>query len=44
MDVEDIIEIFKETKTNPVHFPGEENPMLIQRKISYRNYSKLQNK
>lgn len=44
MDVEDIIEIFKETKTNPVHFPGEENPMIIPRRISYRNYSKLQNK
>ncbi len=41
LDIEDILEIYKKTKTNPVHFPGEENTMTIPRFISYRNYNKL---
>ncbi|MEG0685450.1 MAG: PTS sugar transporter subunit IIB [Coprobacillus sp.] len=34
-DALDIIKIFKETKVNPVSFPGEENVLRIQRQCAY---------
>lgn len=35
-DALDIVEGFKETKTNPFHFPNEDNVMRIKRICSYR--------
>ena len=37
LDVIDIIDLYNKTKTNPVHFPGEENTMMITRSVAYRN-------
>lgn len=37
-DAKDIIEIYATTKTNPVHFEGEENALRITRGIAHRNY------
>ena len=37
MDVIDVIDIFKVTKQNPVHFPGEENLLRIQRNVAFRH-------
>lgn len=37
LDVTDIIDIYNKNKINPVHFPGEENTMLISRNVAYRN-------
>lgn len=34
-DAQDIVAIFNETKTNPVHFPGEDNVLRIRRMGSY---------
>lgn len=39
-DAKDIIEIYQETKQNPVHFPGEENLLRITRGKAYRNKNK----
>lgn len=36
-DVVDLLEIFKENPVNPVHFPGEENPMHIKRSVAYKH-------
>jgi hypothetical protein len=38
--VTDIIDIYNKNNINPVHFPGEENTMLITRNVAYRNQSK----
>jgi len=40
MDAEDVIELYKQTKTNPVHFPGEESTLRISRNVAYRKYNK----
>ena len=40
IDIKDVIEMYKQTKTNPIRFPGEDNLMTIPRNISYRNYYK----
>jgi PTS system cellobiose-specific IIB component len=37
LDVIDIIDLYNKTKVNPVHFPGEENTMMITRHVAYRN-------
>jgi cellobiose-specific phosphotransferase system component IIB len=37
LDVVDAIEIYNKTKTNPVQFPGEDNPLKITRHVAYRN-------
>ncbi|WP_160690870.1 PTS sugar transporter subunit IIB [Clostridium sp. C2-6-12] len=37
LDVTDIINLYNKNKVNPVHFPGEENTMLITRNVAYRN-------
>jgi len=37
LDVVDIINLYNKTKINPVHFPGEENTMIITRSVAYRN-------
>jgi cellobiose-specific phosphotransferase system component IIB len=37
LDVTDIIDIYNKSSINPVHFPGEENTMLITRNVAYRN-------
>lgn len=34
-DAKDIIEMFKENPQNPVHFPGEDNVMVIRRDKAY---------
>ena len=34
-DAKDILEIFKESPQNPVHFPGEDNVMVIRRDKAY---------
>lgn len=36
-DAVDIIKGFEETKMNPFHFPGEDQPLKIRRKVAYRN-------
>lgn len=36
LDVTDIIDIYNKSKINPVHFPGEENTMMITRHVAYR--------
>lgn len=40
LDVIDIIDLYNKNKTNPVHFPGEENTMMITRSVAYRNSKK----
>ncbi len=35
-DVQDVIQIYKETGMNPVHFPNEPNPLVLKRHLSYR--------
>ncbi len=35
-DALDAVQIFKETGMNPVHFPGENNPLTVKRYLSYR--------
>lgn len=35
-DVLDIIEIFNQTRKNPVHFPNEDNVLKIKRNKSYK--------
>lgn len=35
-DVLDILEMYKHTPKNPVHFPGEENIMRVTRSVAYR--------
>lgn len=40
LDVTDIIDIYNKNNINPVHFPGEENTMLITRNVAYRNQSR----
>ncbi|WP_270566182.1 PTS sugar transporter subunit IIB [Clostridium beijerinckii] len=37
MDVVDAINLYNETKINPVYFPGEENTMMVTRHVAYRN-------
>lgn len=37
LDVIDAIDLYNKTKINPVHFPGEENTMMITRNVAYRN-------
>lgn len=37
MDVNDVIKIFKVTHQNPIHFPGEENLLRIQRNVAFRH-------
>jgi len=37
LDVIDAIDLYNETKINPVYFPGEENTMMITRSVAYRN-------
>lgn len=34
-DAKDLLEIFKENPQNPVHFPGEDNVMVIKRSKAY---------
>ena len=34
-DAKDLLEIFKENPQNPVHFPGEDNVMVIKRDKAY---------
>ena len=36
-DAKDVYEQFQQTKMNPFHFPGEENPLRIKRCEAYRN-------
>ncbi|MEG0367840.1 MAG: PTS sugar transporter subunit IIB [Coprobacillus sp.] len=36
-DVEDVIEIYKQTHQNPVSFPGEDNLLRITRSVAYRH-------
>lgn len=36
-DAQDVIEMYQETHMNPIHFPGEENPLRIRRWQAYRN-------
>lgn len=40
LDAKDVIAIYQETKMNPVHFPGEEKLLRIQRGVAYRNINK----
>lgn len=40
LDVTDIIDIYNKDKINPVHFPGEENTMLITRNVAYRKHQR----
>ena len=40
LDAIDVIEIYHQTKMNPVHFPGEENLLRIQRGKAYRKTKK----
>ena len=35
-DAQDVIDLYKKTKTNLVFFPGEEETLTNQRKVSYR--------
>lgn len=37
LDVIDIIDLYNETKINPVYFPNEENTMIVTRYVAYRN-------
>lgn len=37
LDVIDIMDLYNKTKVNPVHFPGEENTMMVARHVAYRN-------
>ncbi|MFL0167838.1 PTS sugar transporter subunit IIB [Candidatus Clostridium helianthi] len=37
IDVVDAINLYNETKINPVYFPGEENTMMVTRHVAYRN-------
>ncbi|WP_026887632.1 PTS sugar transporter subunit IIB [Clostridium beijerinckii] len=36
LDVVDAINLYNETKINPVYFPGEENTMMVTRYLAYR--------
>ncbi|MCP8969954.1 PTS sugar transporter subunit IIB [Ectobacillus ponti] len=38
LDAVDVIELYKQTKMKPVHFPGEENTMRLTRHVAYRNF------
>lgn len=40
IDAQDVIDIYKKTKMNPVHFPGEEKLLRIQRGTAYRKTNK----
>lgn len=40
-DAKDLLEIFKENPQNPVHFPGEDNVMLIKRNKAYAFTKKI---
>ena len=35
-DAVDIIELYKKNPVNPIQFPGEDNPVMIQRSFSHR--------
>ena len=35
-DAKDVVQIYKETGMNPVHFPNEPNPLVLKRYLSYR--------
>lgn len=37
LDVMDIINLYDKTNVNPVHFPGEENTMSVNRHVAYRH-------
>ncbi len=37
LDVVDAINLYNETKINPVYFPGEENTMMVTRHLAYTN-------
>ena len=39
-DAKDIIQGYKETKMNPFHFPGEDQPLKIRRSCAYRHLQK----
>ena len=39
-DALDLIELFKESPQNPVHFPGEENPLKVFRTEPHRRVKK----
>ena len=39
-DAKDILKMFKENPQNPVHFPGEDNVMVIKRDKAYANTKK----
>lgn len=43
LDIEDAIELFKNTNLNPVKFAGEENIHRVQRGVAYRNYKGYNN-
>jgi len=40
VDVEDVIEMYKENPTVPVKFPGEDNLLRITRGVAYRHFKK----
>lgn len=39
-DASDIVAGFKLDQTNPWHFPGEENPLKIKRRLAFKNKNK----
>ncbi|WP_296884172.1 MULTISPECIES: PTS sugar transporter subunit IIB [unclassified Thomasclavelia] len=40
-DAKDVIKLYQKNKTNPVHFPNEENLLRITRGNAYRHYYKI---
>ena len=38
----DVREVYSQSPTNPVHFPGEENVMRVTRSVAYRRSKVLQ--
>lgn len=42
LDAADIIKIYEQTHHNPVHFPGEDNLLMIRRAKAYRRVHKQQ--
>ena len=41
-DVLDVLEMYSQSPINPVHFPCEENVMLVTRSVAYRRSKVLQ--
>lgn len=40
VDVEDVIDMYQQNPTVPVHFPGEDNLLRITRGVAYRHFKK----